>query len=961
MEIAWKHLQTAQEHQRRIKTEYGQFFGLNGQRRSHYLYAVFPGAVEAVEEEVRRVEEEMDFLLLEREKYRTHRAQMRWLLDKGRRAEDVRGQMEEVLKHPEFPAADERFFIDTMGYLMFTKRLFRVSEVALEGLAGHGTPDEVGAAFSVLVNELLEKHQGPRVPFDPDLDRVSTRLVKLLERIMAVRGEGRPIVLTDKAIEQLMYAVPVDLCLSTFWTLLKAQGNDPNQIGATTGLRFCDRLCRPESGTSRWKEAWEIVQVFDGYESLKFPENRTILSRILHYALLAEDHPTTDKILDFITRETNFDPLKGRRDKHDYEMASALRDNDEPRLLAAFSELIKSGEEATAHSLSILHAFYKRNDNEIERRNIMEQAMKLYRPSMHLLAQMLHDMVLAGASYPEIFRVYRQHFHTAILRRFSISLDAQLDPLLNSPDELKKRTPDHVILTIMIQAYCYNAPVHRIWELYNRYHSYIHGHRRLIDGPIFHKLIHGGTYTPHVFMMALSKYREGLPYVTYILEDMLRPKARIQADVYTWSIFIRALMFNDMAEPAERVITQMKEYGIQPNVVTWTSLLATYQRASAPPEMSEPVLEQMSLDGITPNAVTWKTVIHMWANAEEKNPWKVGDAFRKMIEAGYEPDDMVLEDVAPFQDDVRFVAGVSGESEVAEGVFEDGTVTYPMVRTREEVEREWKVDREKEEARMREAERVALRMEEERREREREEEEGKRRREREDVFETGELSWPEPGRVNELAELEPVKEGIRIVRTFIPNTRVEETDRVADATPKRERETFFEWKIQNQNQFRIREVKGSLKKEVDTESALDRERRIIRERRAAAKAKATGQEIPSRNSLVMEIERKMEEDMRKQKERAAEMKKMREKQAMEKAEIALLSKMKVALKKEAVVGTEKKNENKVETNNAKLEQGGLIWPELAKEKAEEEAEKKDDEEDDKRGKPPTKPRVFSFV
>jgi pentatricopeptide repeat protein len=48
--------------------------------------------------------------------------------------------------------------------------------------------------------------------------------------------------------------------------------------------------------------------------------------------------------------------------------------------------------------------------------------------------------------------------------------------------------------------------------------------------------------------------------------------------VYTWSILLNGFMFHRKTGEAERILRMMREYGVEPSIVTWNTLLAGYTR-----------------------------------------------------------------------------------------------------------------------------------------------------------------------------------------------------------------------------------------------------------------------------------------------------------------------------------------------------------------------------------------------
>lgn len=88
--------------------------------------------------------------------------------------------------------------------------------------------------------------------------------------------------------------------------------------------------------------------------------------------------------------------------------------------------------------------------------------------------------------------------------------------------------------------------------------------------------------SPHVataFLHQFCRRKHSLIYATRLIRDMQRalpPSAGVEQappDVYTWSVFLDGFARNGEPRLAEQVLGYMRRKGIEPNVVTWTSLI----------------------------------------------------------------------------------------------------------------------------------------------------------------------------------------------------------------------------------------------------------------------------------------------------------------------------------------------------------------------------------------------------
>ncbi|KXL51557.1 hypothetical protein M433DRAFT_150504 [Acidomyces richmondensis BFW] len=88
--------------------------------------------------------------------------------------------------------------------------------------------------------------------------------------------------------------------------------------------------------------------------------------------------------------------------------------------------------------------------------------------------------------------------------------------------------------------------------------------------------------SPHVataFLHQFCRRKHTLIYATRLIRDMQRalpPSAGVEQalpDVYTWSVFLDGFARNGEPKLAEQVLGYMRRKGVEPNVVTWTSLI----------------------------------------------------------------------------------------------------------------------------------------------------------------------------------------------------------------------------------------------------------------------------------------------------------------------------------------------------------------------------------------------------
>lgn len=189
---------------------------------------------------------------------------------------------------------------------------------------------------------------------------------------------------------------------------------------------------------------------------------------------------------------------------------------------------------------------------------------------------------------------------------------AQLAPTVRglpqlSPVELVE--PTGSTLATMVLGY-----IQGLSNPYDVISFYTHFRRLLQAGnPTAMRLVRDrGSQVHDCVVMALTEYEGMLRAALDVVSDMLRDAvAALEADnegkpadeelqqpapadmdtgnsasghhpppsVYTWSILINGFMFHRQFKQGERVLNMMRERGVEPNSVTWNTLLAGYARA----------------------------------------------------------------------------------------------------------------------------------------------------------------------------------------------------------------------------------------------------------------------------------------------------------------------------------------------------------------------------------------------
>ena len=138
--------------------------------------------------------------------------------------------------------------------------------------------------------------------------------------------------------------------------------------------------------------------------------------------------------------------------------------------------------------------------------------------------------------------------------------------------------PTVYILGQMMLAYnkCHNHSAEELVQRYNRYHELVQQKHPLV-APLARN-----DYVANSFLLAFSRRLETLEHCTSVLKHMLSPPTSPDSAPYaaptvrTWSILVAAYIFHKQKFAAEKVLTMMRERGLQPDIVTWNTLVRGY-------------------------------------------------------------------------------------------------------------------------------------------------------------------------------------------------------------------------------------------------------------------------------------------------------------------------------------------------------------------------------------------------
>ena len=619
-------------------------------RLPQYLYAVIPDAIAAVERALQALQAEVDMLQHDRTHRRQHRFSLRYLLDRGRSIEAIARQVDGLP-----PASLRQHFGLCMAYLIHYRRLHRLAVAVMEGFVRSSAaldPWLVGMSFHMLLAERLapfdeaDKHRGRR----GKMHCVAGHALELLLRIL----RSRRIKVPQTALYLLATRAPVSMVAGLYWKLKEAAV----PIKQFTVFHFTRRLAEPDAGTgaSLWRDAMQILDSLQYREEglCLFPDLAKLsFYAVIYQAMRAGAVDDTARLLKLMTGAG----LEPGIEVYNMLLARAAEEKDEASLRRYFEAVRDAGMQPNMVTYSITHAFYKRQRNERMRESALHEACRID-PALNLFlaTDALHAEVLDEKPYVDVFRRFQRIFRVRLLEDLALvpALGTRHDPAA----ERRKLRPDGVTLAVMVTSYCTSErAVANIWRLYTLYRAKMRDRSRA-NAALRRVLLCNGSFIPHAIMLGLGKRIAGLRHVASVLDDMLGPDAPIEADVYSWSIFLHLLTRAGRMAEAETVVRVMAEHGMEPNAVTFTTLLSGYVRLNMA-DRAEGVLEQMAAAGVDANVYTWTSLLHGYVKGADN--WRAGDAFRRMLDSNIQPDEVTLQAVSGVTDRGLFEAGLAGE------------------------------------------------------------------------------------------------------------------------------------------------------------------------------------------------------------------------------------------------------------------------------------------------------------
>ncbi|KAI9701521.1 MAG: hypothetical protein M1836_001577 [Candelina mexicana] len=265
----------------------------------------------------------------------------------------------------------------------------------------------------------------------------------------------------------------------------------------------------------------------------------------------------------------------------------AVEGGDHETAFKVFSTIKANGLEPDAYTYSILLKGAELTSNTETIHDIInlartsENAMS----NAHVLSQIILH-VRRTQPYESAFHtmllLYKKYFDTQPL----LDLGLKFEQMHESTEFLERKSQSPTTLGLMITAFLERCRDPNIVKgLYEKFRRQAEaGHPNI--APLIESL-----HACNAFILAFGRSQATLHLCTTVIGDMLRPLPRVvintktgkpiqqaQPNVQTWSILLKAFLDHRQSAAAEKILNMMKKRGIEPNQVTWNTLINGYSR-----------------------------------------------------------------------------------------------------------------------------------------------------------------------------------------------------------------------------------------------------------------------------------------------------------------------------------------------------------------------------------------------
>lgn len=176
--------------------------------------------------------------------------------------------------------------------------------------------------------------------------------------------------------------------------------------------------------------------------------------------------------------------------------------------------------------------------------------------------------------YNSKLELYTEHFDLRPLQQLGL---CEADSKPPPGKDVNERWPTNYILGQMIMAYNQASQSSvRLIDRYLRFHDLVRA-----EHPLFAPLARD-EHVPNSFIMAMGRKSETLQHCTTVVKHMLEAPPSKEYPPYappsvrTWTILASSYFHKRQRRAGEKVITMMKERGLEPDKVTWDTIVNGY-------------------------------------------------------------------------------------------------------------------------------------------------------------------------------------------------------------------------------------------------------------------------------------------------------------------------------------------------------------------------------------------------
>lgn len=338
-----------------------------------------------------------------------------------------------------------------------------------------------------------------------------------------------------------------------------------------------DYFARNQRVEQAWDALLESRKVERGMSELNFLRSCSTVLRA------SVSHPAGLRLTLSIIENLVGMGLKLNRQLCNVVMINAVEAGDFDTAMSVHHSAIEQVLEPDAYTCAILLKMCKSSvDDGDLLRDIVQLAIRSgdVRRNRIVANEVLHCLALhhvkhnPQTAFKTVFEAYAQLFTPAPLRDLGIKIpdDADSGQALMDPDS---HTLGYMIATYLD----YGTDAQEAHRLYTRW-------RELVETGA--QLFASSAAKPHVatiFLQRFTRLKKTLLHAAQVIKDMQRPLpasagvTQALPDVVTWSVFLDGFVKNGQVKLAEQILNYMRSKGIEPDDVSWNSLISGYAGA----------------------------------------------------------------------------------------------------------------------------------------------------------------------------------------------------------------------------------------------------------------------------------------------------------------------------------------------------------------------------------------------